>query len=424
MSTKSKSSLLSKLQQQKNRSEQAQQNADTPTTVTPKRHPQKSNKPKENAASDKQQVTDRLLGKRSSSSSAESTEQNPEKKPKLNATAHFRAATQKQQQGEHRDQSTDRKSDRHENGRSSERAPRKREREESNDSRPFRRSSNNNRSLDQPRSSSSNRSSSSSRPSSSSSRKPRQRSTDNDAADANIDDATPQFKKNPFVYFDIEIGNRKCGRITIELFANIAPKTAENFRALCTGEKGNGSAGKPLHFKNNIFHRIVPGFLIQAGDITAQDGTGGDSIYGGQFEDENFEYRHLRAGTVAMANIGPDTNTSQFYITTHQRRMAWLDKKHVVFGRVIRGMQVVREIEKQGSEDGTPKAVVKIADCGRIKKESKKSGEEENNEEETAKEEEEKKQTETEEPKAPRQQCPTCNGPMRYVKRIVKKSKL
>lgn len=167
-------------------------------------------------------------------------------------------------------------------------------------------------------------------------------------------------------FLDISIGQELEGRIVVELYDDVVPKTAENFRALCTGEKGIGSnTGVPLHFKGSCFHRVIKGFMIQGGDISAGDGTGGESVYGLKFEDENFELKHERKGMLSMANSGPDTNGSQFFIST--TRTSHLDGKHVVFGKVVKGMGVVRSVEHVATGDNDrPTLDVKIVDCGEI----------------------------------------------------------
>ncbi|CAL9003632.1 unnamed protein product [Prunus brigantina] len=167
--------------------------------------------------------------------------------------------------------------------------------------------------------------------------------------------------KNPKVFFDILIGKMKAGRVVMELFSDVTPKTAENFRALCTGDKGIGAAGKPLHFKGSTFHRIIPNFMCQGGDFTRGNGTGGESIYGTKFADENFKLKHTGPGILSMANAGPNTNGSQFFICTD--KTSWLDGKHVVFGKVVDGYTVVKEMEKVGSDSGTTSQPVVIEDC-------------------------------------------------------------
>jgi len=170
---------------------------------------------------------------------------------------------------------------------------------------------------------------------------------------------------NPVVFFDISISGSPKGRIEMQLFANVVPKTAENFRCLCTGEKGIGQSGKILHLKNSTMHRVIPGFMCQGGDFTRGNGTGGESIYGTKFEDENFDLKHSKAGILSMANAGKDTNGSQFFLTLSDT--AWLDDKHVVFGEVISGMDVVSAISQVGSESGRTRVPVVISDCGQLR---------------------------------------------------------
>jgi len=195
---------------------------------------------------------------------------------------------------------------------------------------------------------------------------------------------------NPRVYFDIEIRGEPAGRIVMSLFADVVPRTVENFRALCTGEKGVSPTGNRLCFQGSIFHRVIPGFMCQGGDFTAGklergclgsvmcqlidnttcnlccagDGTGGESIYGAMFEDENFELKHTEAGLLSMANAGPNTNGSQFFLTTVET--PWLDGKHVVFGKVVEGMSTVKRIEDVGSRSGTTTGKVVISECGEL----------------------------------------------------------
>mmetsp|Transcript_2618 Transcript_2618/g.5488 ORF Transcript_2618/g.5488 Transcript_2618/m.5488 type:complete len:175 (+) Transcript_2618:86-610(+) len=170
---------------------------------------------------------------------------------------------------------------------------------------------------------------------------------------------------NPKVYFDMTIGGTAAGRIIMELRSDVAPKTAENFRCLCTGEKGMGKSGKPLHFKGSAFHRVIPDFMCQGGDFTAGNGTGGESIYGAKFADENFTLKHTGPGILSMANAGPNTNGSQFFLCTVKTQ--WLDGKHVVFGSVTpETMDIVKKIEAVGSQSGKTSQPVMISDCGQL----------------------------------------------------------
>jgi len=166
------------------------------------------------------------------------------------------------------------------------------------------------------------------------------------------------------VFFDIEIGGSSVGRIVMGLFGETIPKTAENFRALCTGEKGKTPSGIPLHFQGSSFHRIIPQFMLQGGDFTMGNGMGGESIYGRHFDDENFKVKHTRPGLLSMANAGPNTQGSQFFITTVET--PWLDGKHAVFGKVLEGMDIVKLIESHGSQSGKPSKNVKIAASGEL----------------------------------------------------------
>mmetsp|Transcript_20566 Transcript_20566/g.64711 ORF Transcript_20566/g.64711 Transcript_20566/m.64711 type:complete len:236 (+) Transcript_20566:98-805(+) len=170
-------------------------------------------------------------------------------------------------------------------------------------------------------------------------------------------DSALAIRGNPKVFFDVSIGDEAPGRIVMQLRKDVVPKTAENFRQLCTGQAGYG-------YKNCPFHRVIPGFMCQGGDFTNQDGTGGKSIYGEKFEDENFKLKHVGPGILSMANAGPGTNGSQFFLCTV--KTDWLDGKHVVFGSVTKGMDVVKKVEGVGSGSGATSQPVMIADCGQL----------------------------------------------------------
>nr|O00060.1 RecName: Full=Peptidyl-prolyl cis-trans isomerase; Short=PPIase; AltName: Full=Cyclophilin; AltName: Full=Cyclosporin A-binding protein; AltName: Full=Planta-induced rust protein 28; AltName: Full=Rotamase [Uromyces viciae-fabae]AAB39880.1 PIG28 [Uromyces viciae-fabae] len=159
-------------------------------------------------------------------------------------------------------------------------------------------------------------------------------------------------------YFDVSSNGKPLGRIVFELYDDVVPRTTNNFRQLCLNPPGKG-------FKHSIFHRVIPDFMIQGGDFTNGNGTGGESIYGKKFEDENFQKKHVERGMLSMANAGPNTNGSQFFITV--TKTPWLDGKHVVFGKVIEGYdQVVKAMEKTGSQSGKTSSVLKIEDCGTL----------------------------------------------------------
>ncbi|CED82924.1 peptidyl-prolyl cis-trans isomerase [Phaffia rhodozyma] len=180
----------------------------------------------------------------------------------------------------------------------------------------------------------------------------------NDQAATSTSAITQKGQAGQLCYFSIQINGEPAGNIVFKLYDDVVPKTARNFRELCTGQNGFG-------YKLSGFHRIIPGFMLQGGDFTRHDGTGGKSIYpgrGGKFEDENFVVRHTKPGLLSMANAGPATNGSQFFITVAST--PHLDGKHVVFGEVIEGMELVRQIETLGSSSGKPKAKVGIASSG------------------------------------------------------------
>ncbi|KAM8753977.1 peptidyl-prolyl cis-trans isomerase H [Acanthopagrus latus] len=173
----------------------------------------------------------------------------------------------------------------------------------------------------------------------------------------------PTNPNNPIVFFDITIGGQDVGRMKMELFADVVPKTAENFRQFCTGEYRKD--GVPIGYKGCTFHRLIKDFMIQGGDFVNGDGTGICSIYGGPFADENFKYKHSAPGLLSMANSGPGTNGCQFFITC--AKCDWLDGKHVVFGKVVDGLLAMRKIENiMTGPNNKPKLAIVIAQCGEM----------------------------------------------------------
>jgi len=170
-------------------------------------------------------------------------------------------------------------------------------------------------------------------------------------------DKTLAIRGNPKVFFDMTADGETIGRIVMQLRMDVVPKTAENFKQLCLKEEGEG-------YKKCLFHRVIPDFMCQGGDFTNHDGTGGRSIYGEKFADENFTLKHTGPGVLSMANAGPGTNGSQFFLCT--AKTACLDGKHVVFGKVVKGMDIVKAVESYGSSDGKTSKKIVIEDCGEI----------------------------------------------------------
>jgi peptidylprolyl isomerase len=174
-----------------------------------------------------------------------------------------------------------------------------------------------------------------------------------------------RFFSNSHAFFNIQVNNKPLGRVTFELFSDDVPKTSKNFLELC---KGHEDGGKVHGYKGSHFHRIIPSFMCQGGDFVNGDGTGSYSIYGAKFPDENFKHRHDQPGLLSMANSGPNTNGSQFFLTTVET--PWLDGAHVVFGRVTDGLETLKKMELEGTQSGQPRATVTISDCGELKEEN------------------------------------------------------
>jgi cyclophilin family peptidyl-prolyl cis-trans isomerase len=172
----------------------------------------------------------------------------------------------------------------------------------------------------------------------------------------------PQAEITHRVYFDMDINSKPAGRIVMGLYGNVVPKTVQNFATLCRGDTTDARSGIRLAYQGSSFHRIIPNFMIQGGDFTRHNGTGGVSIYGDRFEDENFQLKHVGPGILSMANSGRNTNGSQFFICT--QKTSWLDGKHVVFGVVEEGFDVVKRIESFGSSSGRPGAKITIRNAG------------------------------------------------------------
>ena len=166
------------------------------------------------------------------------------------------------------------------------------------------------------------------------------------------------------VFFDVSIDGAAAGRIVFGLYGDVVPKTARNFATLCDGSAGMGNSGKPLHFKGSKFHRVIPQFMAQGGDFTLGDGRGGESIYGEKFADENFDIKHTKPYLLSMANAGPNTNGSQFFITFVET--PWLNGRHTVFGEVLEGVDVVQALEKIGTSSGTTRKKAVIEDSGKL----------------------------------------------------------